>query len=371
MSGRLDTTDGSAHLDMESVESVPQRRRAPMKEHLRFGVIGYGYWGPQLVRNLDRLPVGNVTRIADLSDERRQAARLEYPAAEVTGDIEAVLASDVHAVAVATPIRTHYRLAREALERGKHVFVEKPLTASVAEARELIQTAERQGLVLMVGHTFLYNPAVEELRRLVQSGALGRIYYVDAVRANLGLFQKDINVIWDLAPHDLSILNYILGASPLRLSAHGASYVRPGIHDVAHITLDYPDNVLAHIQVSWLSPSKIRRFTVVGDQQMAVYDDVEATEKIRIFNRGIDVPDHTATFGEFQMSYRYGNIVSPHIHWAEPLAVECRHFAEAILEGGAPRSDGRNGLEVVRLLEGADASLAADGAFVTLDRDDE
>ena len=358
-------------MESANIESSLSRRHAPAKQQLRFGVIGYGYWGPQLVRNLDRLPAGSVTHVADVSEERRQAAQAEYPAVAVTGDIEAVLASDVQAVAVATPIRTHYRLAREALDRGKHVFVEKPLTASVAEARELIQTAERQGLVLMVGHTFLYNPAVEELRRLVQSGALGRIYYVDAVRANLGLFQKDINVIWDLAPHDLSILNYILGAPPLRLSAHGASYVRPGIQDVAHITLDYPDNVLAHIQVSWLSPSKIRRFTVVGDQQMAVYDDVEATEKIRIFNRGIDVPDHTATFGEFQMSYRYGDIVSPHIHWAEPLAVECRHFAEAILEGKPPRSDGRNGLEVVRLLEGTDASLAADGAFVALDHEDE
>jgi predicted dehydrogenase len=166
----------------------------------------------------------------------------------------------------------------------------------------------------MVGHTFMYNPAVEELRRLVRSGMLGRIYYVDAVRTNLGLFQRDINVIWDLAPHDLSILNYVLDAAPLRVSAHGASYVRSGIQDVAHINLRYPNNILAHVQVSWLSPSKIRRFTIVGDRQMAVYDDVEATEKIRIYNRGVEMPAHTSTFGEFQMSYRYGDIVIPLSH---------------------------------------------------------
>jgi predicted dehydrogenase len=333
---------------------------------LRVGVIGYGYWGPQLVRNFDRLPSGRVASIADLSPERRQAAQAEYPAIHVTESIEQVLASDVNAVVIATPIRTHYALAKAALERGKHVFVEKPLTANAAQAEELLTIAARHGLTLMVGHTFMYNPAVEELRRLVQSGTLGHIYYVDAIRANLGLFQKDINVIWDLAPHDLSILNYVLGAAPLRVSAHGASYVRPGIQDVAHINLHYPDNILAHVQVSWLSPSKIRRFTIVGDRQMAVYDDVEATEKIRIFNRGIDMPDHTSTFGEFQMSYRYGDIVIPHIHWAEPLAIETRHFAEAIVEGKTPRSDARNGLEIVRILEGTDTSLASDGNFVEI-----
>jgi predicted dehydrogenase len=312
------------------------------------------------------LPASEVVCIADLSAERRQAAHLEYPAVHVVDRLEEVLASDVDAVVVATPIRTHHRLASAALEHGKHVFVEKPLAASSAEARDLIELAAARERVLMVGHTFLYNPAVEKLRQLVQDGALGRIYYIDAVRANLGLFQSNINVIWDLAPHDLSILNYVLGACPLRVSAHGAAYVRPGIQDVAHLTLEYPERVLAHVQVSWLSPSKIRRFTVVGDREMAVYDDVEATEKIRIFNRGVDAPDHTATFGEFQMSYRYGDIVSPHIHWAEPLAVECRHFAEAVLEGKTPPSDGVNGLEIVRILEATDASLASDGAFVAV-----
>jgi predicted dehydrogenase len=337
---------------------------------LRFGVVGYGYWGPQLVRNLDRLPGACVTHVADLSPERRAHASVEHPAARVIADGAEVLASDVDAVVIATPIRTHHRLALAALHRGKHVFVEKPLAANAREAERLIAEAERRGLVLMTGHTFMYNPAVEELRRLVQAGALGRIYYADAVRANLGLLQPDINVIWDLAPHDLSILGYVFGLSPSHVSAHGAANVR-SVEDVAYVTLKYANGMLAHLHLSWLSPAKIRRFTVVGDRRMVVYDDVEATEKIRIYNRGVDVPEHTATFGEFQLSYRYGEIVSPHIHWAEPLAVECAHFAEAIREGKAPRSDGRDGLRVVRILEAADASLAGGGAYVAVARDDQ
>ncbi|MBF6589367.1 MAG: Gfo/Idh/MocA family oxidoreductase [Ktedonobacterales bacterium] len=337
---------------------------AATSTRLRFGVIGYGYWGPQVTRNLDRVPNGRVTHIAELAPARREAAHHEHPAVHIIASAEDVLASAVDAVAIATPIRTHYALARQALECGKHVLVEKPLASNVAEAEALLALAEEQGKVLMVGHTYLYNPAVEQLRQLVRDGVLGRIYYVDAVRANLGLFQPNINVIWDLAPHDLAILGYVLGAQPLRVSAHGAAYVRPSIHDIAHLTLEYPGKVLAHIQVSWLSPSKVRRFTIVGDQRMVVYDDVEATEKIRVYNRGIDVPDHTSTFGEFQMSYRYGDIVSPHIHWAEPLSLQCRSFAEAIVSGTPPLSDARNGLEVVRVLAAADASLATDSTFV-------
>jgi predicted dehydrogenase len=357
-----------AHTGIALSDPGTQQARQPLRKHarLRFGVIGYGYWGPQLVRNLDRLPLGEVAYIADLSPERRQIAELENPSARLTADMEEVFESDVDAVVIATPIRTHYHLARAALERGKHVFVEKPLTSNSAEAEELVALAEHVGRVLMVGHTFVYNPAVEELRQLIQDGTLGHVYYVDAVRVNLGLFQQDINVMWDLAPHDLSILNYVLGMYPTRVSAHGGAYVRNAVHDVVYMTLEFPDGLLAHLHVSWLNPSKVRRFTVVGDQQMAVYDDVEATEKIRIFNRGVDAPSHTSTFGEFQLSYRYGDIVSPHIRWSEPLAIECRHFAEAILEGKTPRSDGYEGLAVVRILEAADASLAADGAFIAV-----
>jgi predicted dehydrogenase len=338
----------------------------PTATQLRFGVIGYGYWGPHLARNLARLPMGRVTHIADLAPERRQEAHREHPSAQVIANVDEALNGDIDAVAIATPIRTHYPLARTALEHGKHVLIEKPLAHSVADAEALAVLARERGLVLMVGHTFMYSPAVEELRRLVQSGALGRIYYVDAVRANLGIFQKDINVIWDLAPHDVSILGYIFGTAPQRVSAHGAAYVRRNVSDVAQLTLRYPDGMLALIHLSWLSPNKIRRFTIVGDRRMVVYDDVETTDKIRIYNRGIDVPEHTTTFGDFQLSYRYGDIVSPYLHLSEPLATECEHFAAAILSGNPPRSGARDGLRVVRVLEAADASLAAEGAFINV-----
>lgn len=358
-----DTLSNTSSIIQRSIASGVESEAPP----LRIGVIGYGYWGPQLVRNLSRLPMAQVCFVADLSPARRASAMFDHPNVTVISDAEDVLRSDVDAVVIATPIRTHFRLAQAALERNKHVFVEKPLAASVFEARTLIDVARQHGRVLMTGHTFMYNPAVEELRQLVQSGALGEIYYVDATRANLGLVQPDVNVIWDLAPHDLSILNYVFGVCPARVSAHGAAYMQPGIEDVAYLTLEYSTGMLAHVQLSWLSPAKIRTFTVVGSRQMAIYNDVDPTEKIRIFNRGIDKPAHTSTFGEFQLSYRYGAIVSPHITWAEPLAVECQHFADAIRENRIPRSDGNDGLRIVRILEAANASLANHGAFVEVD----
>lgn len=376
--GRAAEGNGVAHGDVEhwrpyapSQQVFEANPYAAVSEapRLRFGVIGYGYWGPHLARNLSRLLVGRVTHIADLLPERRRAAHREHPAAQVIDNLGEVLTSNIDAVAIATPIRTHYSLVCAALKCGKHVLVEKPLADSVEHAETLAAMARERGLVLMVGHTFMYSPAVEELRRLVQSGELGRIYYVDAVRANLGIVQKDINVVWDLAPHDISILGYVFGTSPLRVSAHGGAYVRNCVSDVAQLTLQYADGMLALVHLSWLSPSKVRRFTIVGDRQMAVYDDVETTEKIRVYNRGIDMPNHTTTFGEFQLSYRYGDIVSPYLHLSEPLATECGHFAEAILSGSAPRSDAYDGLRVVRVLEAAEASLASEGAFVDIPRE--
>lgn len=341
------------------------------EQYVRVGLLGYGYWGPQLARNLDRIPGCVVSHIGELAPSRRQAAQSAFPAAIVTDNVDDVMASDVDALIIATPIRTHYRLARAALTQGKHVFVEKPLCDSAVDAAELVELADRVGRVLMVGHTFVYNPAVEELRRLVQSGELGRVYHIDAVRVNLGLFQPDINVLWDLAPHDLSILTYVLGMQPSSVRAEGEAFVRPGVHDVVHIMLRYPTGLLAHIQVSWLYPSKVRSLTVVGDKRMVVYDDVETTEKIRVFNRGVDAPDHTSTFGEFQLSYRYGDIVIPHIPWIEPLAVECQHFIEAIRTGASPRSDGRDGLRIVRLLEAIQASLSNGGENIFLETHDD
>lgn len=325
-------------------------------EQLKIGVIGTGYWGPKLVRNFHELSETSVSMVADLDEAKLQRLQLAFPSVQITSDYRQLLASDVQAVAIATPVSTHFRLAREALLSGKHVLVEKPLTASSSEAEELLELAEERDLRLMVGHVFEYHPAVETIRDLISSGELGDIYYVDLVRATLGLFQRDINVIWDLAPHDFSILLYILRMEPESVSASGEAYVQPGIHDVAYITANFPRGIQAHIRVSWLEPRKTRRITIVGSRKMLVYDDVEPVEKIKIFDMGVDCPTGD-TFGAGQIKYRYGDIVSPRLSPIEPLQEECRHFAYSILLRTEPRSNGRVGLNVVRLLEMADRSL--------------
>jgi predicted dehydrogenase len=299
--------------------------------------------------------------VCDLRLDRLNHIKELYPAIHVTDDYGELLGSDVEAVAVATPIPTHHRLAKEALMAGKHVLVEKPLTANSEEARDLVETADQLGLSLMVGHTFEYNPAVEYLRKLVASGELGRIYYLNATRVNLGIFQPDINVVWDLAPHDVSILMFILGMPPTNVSARGGAYVRPKVHDVAYLTLHFPNDVMADVRVSWLDPCKIRRITVIGSKKMVVYDDVEPSEKIKIYDKGVDVPPYSDTLEEFHLSYRYGDITTPAISGVEPLRVECQHFLHCIRTGERPRSDGRDGLEVVRILEAATRSLLNGG----------
>jgi predicted dehydrogenase len=263
----------------------------------------------------------------------------------------------VDAVVVATPVSTHGRIVREALEHGKHVLVEKPIAASSAEAAELVNLARERGLVLMVGHTFLYHPAVRALRDIVRSGELGDLYYVHSQRLNLGLFQHDVNVIWDLAPHDISILSYVIGAEPLAAAARGEAYVRRGIEDIAFVDLLFPNRVRAAVHVSWLDPNKVRRTTIVGSRKMVVWDDVEMLEKIRIYDTGVDPLPHTDDFGEFHLSYRYGNITIPHLPATEPLRVECEHFVDCIRTGTTPLTDGQNGLDVVRVLEAATRSL--------------
>jgi len=302
-----------------------------------------------------------MAMVCDLRQDRLAHVRELYPAVRVTTDYQELLRSDVEAVAIATPIPTHHRLAREALLAGKHVLVEKPLTANSEEAEDLVNLAEKRGLSLMVGHTFEYNPAVEYLRRIIAAGELGRIYYINATRVNLGIFQPDINVVWDLAPHDVSILLFILGMLPVNVSARGAAYVRPKIHDVAYLTLHFPNEIMADIRVSWLDPCKIRRITVVGSKKMVVYDDVEPTEKIKIYDKGVDVPPYSDTLEEFHLSYRYGDITTPAIPNVEPLRVECEHFLHCVRTGERPRSDGRDGLEVVRILEAATRSLLNGG----------
>ncbi|MFH1086349.1 MAG: Gfo/Idh/MocA family oxidoreductase [Chloroflexota bacterium] len=333
---------------------------------IRVGVVGCGYWGPQLIRNFQSLHGADMAVVSDLSAARLEHIHGLYPSAHTTTDYAELLASPVEAVAVATPVRTHYRMAREALLHGKHVLVEKPLTCDAAQAQELVSLAAERGLVLMVGHTFEYNPAVQYLKNYIASGQLGEVYYINCTRVNLGIFQKDINVIWDLAPHDVSILLYLLGSQPDRVSARGAAYVQPQIEDVAYVTLNFPTGVMADIRVSWLDPCKIRSITVVGSRKMVVYDDVEPTEKIKIYDKGVDRPAYSDTMEEFRLSYRYGDITTPAIATAEPLALECAHFCECVREGKTPRSDGRVGWQVVRILELAQRSLKNGGCTETI-----
>ncbi len=317
----------------------------------RLGIIGWGYWGPKIARNLESLPHAEVTMIAD-TDIRRLSSATGVPGVQLTTQVQDVFLSNaVDAVVIATPVRTHYRLAREALLHGKHVLVEKPLTASVMEAEDLIALAQQQGRVLMVGHTFEYSPAVNELRKLVQSGELGKIYCVETERVNLGLFRNDINVIWDLAPHDVSILLYLFGKAPEQVKVQANAHIQPAIHDIAHLDLSYADGMNAHIHVSWLHPCKIRRVTIIGDARMVVYDDTNPSEMIKVYNKGADVDADPV------VSYRYGAITIPHIDWIEPLRLECEDFVSAIRNGTQPRAHGGVGLAVVHVLAAAQDAL--------------
>lgn len=326
-------------------------------EPIRIGVIGCGYWGPKHIRVFTEIESSAVTWVSDLHEDRLAHIRKLYPGTRTTQDFRGLLGPDVDAVVIATPVSTHYALAKEALLAGKHVLVEKPITLTSEQGEELIELAGQRERKLMVGHTFEYNPAVEYLRDYIASGKLGRLFYISGARVNLGIFQPDINVMWDLAPHDLSILLFILGMSPHSISASGQAYVQPNIHDIAYLTLHFPGDVLAHIRVSWLDPCKIRRLTVVGSKKMIVYDDVEPVEKIKIYDKGVDVPPYSDTLEEFHLSYRYGDINTPHISLAEPLRLECEHFLHCIRTREKPRSDGLAGVQVVRILEVAQRSL--------------
>ena len=320
-------------------------------QDLRFGVIGWGYWGPKIARNLDALPQAKVAMVADADAGRLAMLAVNRPGIQTTMQVEDLFRSDSDAVVIATPVRTHFQLAREALLHDKHVLVEKPLAASVAEAEELVALAQERRRVLMVGHTFEYNPAVNELRKLVQSGDLGKIYCVEAERVNLGLFRNDINVIWDLAPHDISILLYLFGKKPEKIKVQAHAHVQSRIEDVAHLNLEFADGMNAHIHVSWLHPCKIRRVTVIGDARMVVYDDTNQAEMLKIYNKGADV------HADPVVSYRNGEITIPYIDWIEPLRLECEDFANAIRTGTRPRAHGGVGLEVVKVLAAAQEAL--------------
>ncbi len=314
---------------------------------LRFGIIGWGYWGPKIARNLNTVRDAMVTIVADKDAYRLKAATESLPGIQTTTRAQDVFRSDVDGVIIATPVHTHYRLAREALLQGKNVLVEKPLTTNVMEAQDLVELAKQERRILMVGHTFVYNPAVNELRRLVQSGDLGKIYRIEAERVNLGLFRADTNVIWDLAPHDISILMYVLDKTPEEIHVQAHAHLLPHIYDVAHLDLEFADGMSAHIHVSWLHPCKIRRVTVIGDARMVVYDDTNPAEMIKIYNKGADIDADPV------VSYRYGAITIPHIDWIEPLRLECEDYVNSIRTGAQPRAHGGVGLEVVRVLAAA------------------
>ncbi len=320
---------------------------------LRLAVIGLGYWGPKIVRNLEALPHTQVAIVADLDAYRLASLAASQPWIKTTTQVEDVLQSDVDGVIIATPVKTHFQLAKKALLHGKHVLVEKPLTANLAEAEELVALAEQQRRILMVGHTFEYSPAVNELRKIMQNGDLGNIYCIETERVNLGLFRSDINVIWDLAPHDISILLYLLGKKPNQIAVQAHAHLQSPIHDVAHLDLGFADGITAHIHVSWLHPCKIRRVTVIGDKRMAVYDDTNPAEMLKVYNKGADM------HADPEVSYRFGATTIPHIDWIEPLQLECEDFVNAVRTGTQPRAHGGVGLEVVRILAAAQKLLDA------------
>jgi len=327
--------------------------------------VGLGYWGPNLVRVLQELPEAEVAWICDLNPESLVRVGRRNPAVQKTTQVARVLADrKVDAIAIATPVSTHYPLAMAALEAGKHVFVEKPLAASSEEALELLDKAESGKLVLMPGHTFLYSPPVNLVNDLIRGGELGELYFVSTSRVNLGLHQPDVSVVWDLGPHDFSILRYWLDEMPSRVSALSRGCVFPGTPDVAFINLEYPSGTLAHVELSWLAPSKLRRTAVVGSEKMVVYDDT-SVEPVRIFDSGVSLPDPT-NFGEYRLTYRSGSILSPHVEVTEPLALELEDFCAAIEGRSTPRSSAQVGLDVVRMVEAVDQSLEARGSPVAI-----
>jgi predicted dehydrogenase len=341
-----------------------------MAGQIRVGVIGAGYWGPNLVRNFNQLPDSEVSLVCDLDQRRLEHIQRLYPHVGGSTDYrEAVESPALDAVCIATPVGSHHQIAVEALKAGKHVLIEKPMTANLREAQELVDLAEDAGVVLMVDHTFAFAPAVNKIRTLVQNGDLGQVYYISMSRLNLGLFQRDINVIWDLAPHDISILSHVLGSYPTAVAAHGTCNILEDIEDVAMVTLYYPGNVVAFLHLSWLDPCKQRRATFVGSRKMLVYDDVEPLEKIKIHDKGVEDLPHYDTFGEFQLSYRYGDISAPYVENQEPLTIECRHFLDCIIQGTESITSGREGLRVVKTIEACQLSLQQQGATVPCEID--
>lgn len=326
---------------------------------LKIGVIGSGYWGPNIIRNFVEIPDSQVVVVADINEERLAYIGSRYPRIKLTSSYQDLFSLDLDAVAVVTPPTTHYPIAKECLENNLHVLVEKPLTLNSEHAQDLIQLAKNKGLVLMVGHTFEYNSAVRTLKEIIHSGELGDIYYLDCARLNLGLFQRDLNVLWDLAPHDISILMYLLDMEPISVGAAGMKCALDTVYDNVYMNLKFPESIFAHVHVSWVDPCKVRRVTVVGSQKMVVYNDIESNEKLKIYDKGFEVPAYTNGLEEFYCNYRYGDVLLPHIRFEEPLRKECRHFLDCIRDHAEPLSDGYDGLRVIKVIEAAQRALAS------------
>ena len=330
---------------------------------VNIGVVGCGYWGPKHIRVCHELAEVNLAAVCDLDEDRLQQVRNLYPYVEATDSFKDLIQNSVDAVVIATPVHTHFKLAKEALLADKHVLVEKPMTSNSQEALELVELAEKRNLVLMAGHTYEYHPAVDFLRETINNGELGDIYGIDAERLSLGLFRPDANVLWDLAPHDISIMLSLLnGHQLIAVSARGGHHIDPDTCDVAYLEMLFSNGTTGHVHVSWLHPRKIRQVTIVGSKKMAVYDDVSDSEKIHIYDKGLAIAaDENGKFSTEALKYRYGDVVIPFISGAEPLKVECSHFVECIDQGKRPRSDGWVALKVISILEAADKSLSNGG----------
>lgn len=335
---------------------------------VKVGAIGAGYWGPNLIRNFIEHPDADLVGIADLDETRLRHLARRYPYMRVTTtDYTQLFDLGLDAVVISTPPQTHRKIAIDCLEAGLDVLVEKPLATAASDAADMIYAASHNRRILMVGHTFEYNQAVHALKAMIMQGELGALRYVDAVRVGLGLFHPVHNVVWDLGPHDISILIHVLEELPLTVSAQGRGCLQPSVEDIVYLTLTFPSGVLAHVRLSWLDPSKTRRITVVGDKKMVIYDDVEAVEKLRVYDKGVEAIRRTDTFGEFQFSYRSGDIVSPYIQLEEPLKLEIKHFLDCVRNRTCPATDGVSGLRVVDVIEAAQISLRGDGAAVEIE----
>ena len=332
---------------------------------MNFGVIGYGYWGPNVVRNLASLEDSQVAAIAELSPAAQKRAHKAYPGIHITSDaMEVITSPNIDAIAVITPVWTHYELAKAALENGKHVFVEKPFTSNVAQGEKLIDLAVQKNLRIMVDHTFLFTGAVRKISQLLREGTLGKLYYYDSTRVNLGLFQHDINVLWDLAPHDLSIMDYVIEGSPEAVVATGQSHLNSH-EDVAFMTLYFPENVIAHINVNWLSPVKVRTTLIGGEKRMLVWNDLENDEKVKVYDKGVNITNSEGVY-KLLVNYRSGDMWSPQLEQVEALRQELTYFVDCIGTGKDPFNDGCAGLRVVKMLEAASESISKRGSLVYL-----